>query len=131
MGVRIPPDAPNWSNMETKICTKCSCNKTTDNFYTRRKTKLSSWCKSCNHEQTLERQRALKKLAVEYKGNKCEDCGIIDNQCIYDFHHIDPNTKDFSVSQLRVTMWSEKIQKELDKCLLLCSNCHRKRHTVK
>ena len=113
-----------------KICTKCKLNKTIDNFYIKTKARLYSWCKKCNHIHVLERQRNLKKLAVEYKGSKCQDCLIVDDQCIYDFHHIDKNIKDFTISKYTKTNWSLKLQNELDNCILLCSNCHRKRHIV-
>lgn len=130
MGVRIPPLAPNMKvYMKIKICSKCKQEKSIDNFYSKRNNNYHSWCKLCNHEATLERQRNFKRLAIEYKGGKCEDCGIVDNQVIYDFHHIHPNEKDFNISKFRATTWNKKIENELDKCVLLCANCHRKRHS--
>jgi len=67
-----------------------------------------------------------KKETYRYKGGKCEKCGY--NKCdrALDFHHDDPNKKDFSVSS---NGWSfERRKKEVDKCSLLCSNCHREVH---
>jgi hypothetical protein len=115
--------------MKTKTCSKCKEEKSTNDFYGRRKTNLHSWCKVCNKALTLERQRNFKRMAVEYKGGECQDCGIIDHQAIYDFHHLTPEEKDFNISKFRATSWCDKIEEELDKCVLLCANCHRKRHS--
>lgn len=71
------------------------------------------------------RQRTKNK-AIEYKGGKCLVCGY--NKCsgALDFHHVDPKEKDFSIS--KVTKGWDKVKDELDKCVLLCSNCHREVH---
>lgn len=64
----------------------------------------------------------------------CEICGY--NKCIeaLDFHHRDPSKKDFTISSTRkggkgVGSWPE-LKKELDKCILVCSNCHREIHAA-
>ncbi len=44
-----------------------------------------------------------------------------------DFHHINPEDKIYAVKDLMVRRW-ELIQTEIDKCILLCSNCHREEH---
>ncbi len=56
-------------------------------------------------------------------------CGY--NKCLsaLEFHHIDPLKKDFNISQFRTTSF-ESIKKELDKCDLLCANCHREIHYI-
>lgn len=67
-------------------------------------------------------------MAVEYKGGKCMLCGY--DRCIWalDLHHIDADTKTFSLSVTGLTRSWEKIKKEADKCVLLCANCHREVH---
>jgi hypothetical protein len=58
----------------------------------------------------------------------CIDCGY--NKCVAAlcFHHVEPNRKDFSISKDGNTApWSE-IVIELDKCVLLCLNCHAEAH---
>ena len=65
---------------------------------------------------------------VKLKGDKCEDCGYTYHNDIYDFHHRSPEDKLIAVSTLRRN-W-EKFKAEADKCALLCSNCHRARHTL-
>ena len=116
------------SESTTKYCPKCKITKSISDFYIRRGTQTHSYCKSCVLAQTVERQRNLKRLSVEYKGLTCFDCGIVDHPCVYDFHHIDPSQKDFTIAHRKQYKFDESIKKELDKCVLLCSNCHRKRH---
>ncbi len=80
-------------------------------------------------EVTRQRMRDRKKEAVAYKGGKCEDCGGVFLECAYDFHHLDPTKKDFNVgAKLGKGMTIDTVKVELDKCVLLCANCHRIRH---
>lgn len=73
-----------------------------------------------------EARRKLKARAVAYKGGKCELCGYSKSLAAMEFHHRDPGTKDFKVSGTH-RRW-EAIRPELDKCTLLCANCHRELH---
>ena len=75
-----------------------------------------------------DRRKKVKRMAVEYKGGECEVCGY--NKCVdaFDFHHKDPKEKEFSISSGGRTRAWKKIKVELDKCVLLCSNCHRETH---
>ena len=69
-------------------------------------------------------------MAIKYKGSKCNDCEIYFPDypyVIFDFHHLNPKEKDFDWSKLKLRSESN-IKLELDKCVLLCSNCHRIRH---
>lgn len=109
-----------------KICSKCGDTKKLTEFYKNGST-LHSWCKTCNKENTITRQRNLKKKCVEYLGGKCASCKGVYHPAVYDFHHKDPDKKDFSLSKRSTTNF-QNIVKELDKCLLLCSNCHRIEH---
>ena len=85
--------------------------------------------KNCSSKFSVQKRRkVLKYKAFEYKGGKCEKCGIISIPEIYDFHHIDPLQKDFSISAVGNTYSWDKIKKEIDKCILLCANCHRQIH---
>lgn len=74
------------------------------------------------------RWRATKKKAIAYKGERCCRCGYDEHPAALQFHHLDPKEKDVSWTKLRLRSW-EKIQKELDKCILLCSNCHAIEHS--
>ena len=70
-------------------------------------------------------------MAIEYKGGVCERCGY--NRCIeaLEFHHTDSKGKDFSISEKGYTRSWTMVKKELDKCILLCANCHREIHAQK
>lgn len=74
------------------------------------------------------RREKVKKLSIEYKGGKCQICGY--NKCVdaLEFHHLNPEEKEFGISSKGYTRSWEKVQQELDKCILLCSNCHREVH---
>jgi hypothetical protein len=85
-------------------------------------------CKKCSVEAVQRRREKLKLLAIEYKGGECEICGY--KRCVsaLEFHHLDPNEKEFGVGEKGYTRSIETIKKELDKCILVCSNCHREIH---
>ena len=92
-------------------------------------------CQQC-YEIKFEKQRRnrqeRKRKAVQYLGGKCVDCGLqTDFMSVYDFHHKDAETKSDRVAELisHYRSW-EIVQAELDKCILLCSNCHRIRHEL-
>ena len=81
-----------------------------------------------NSENVSEWRKNIKKKAVEYKGGKCQECGY--DKCIraLKFHHLNPNEKDFNISgQRNIRKW-DKIKEELDKCILVCGNCHDEIH---
>ena len=69
-----------------------------------------------------------KQRAIDYKGGKCSACGY--NKCpdALDFHHLDPTEKEFGLASSGITRAWERVKKELDKCILLCANCHRELH---
>ena len=75
----------------------------------------------------MERVRNLKLKSIKYKGGKCLKCGY--NKCSrsLDFHHLDPLKKDFNISDGKTHNF-EKLKPELDKCILICSNCHGELH---
>jgi hypothetical protein len=76
------------------------------------------------------RTNKRKIKAIEYLGGKCKECGIIVHPAIFQFHHRDPNTKEASWNRkLRYYPW-EKIRRELDKCDLLCGNCHLAKNII-
>jgi len=67
-------------------------------------------------------------MAVEYKGGKCEICGY--DRCIeaLEFHHKSISSKDFGISAKGYTRSWKKVMEELDKCIIVCANCHRELH---
>ena len=68
-------------------------------------------------------------MAVDYKGGKCVICGYDRDVSALEFHHKEGTSKDFGLSTRGITRSWEKTRKELDKCLLVCANCHREIHS--
>lgn len=76
-------------------------------------------------EYHQKRRKSTMDKALEYKGGKCQICNY--NRCAraLEFHHNDPSTKKFGISYDGTYRTWEEVQQELDKCTLLCANCHR------
>lgn len=85
-------------------------------------------CCKCLSEAVQRRRVKLKVLSIEYKGGKCERCGYDKCSAALEFHHTDPTQKDFGIAASGHTKSFEKIKVELDKCIMLCANCHREEH---
>ena len=75
-----------------------------------------------------KRRRKVKLLSVQYKGGKCQICGYDKCTAGFSFHHTDPSKKEYTISQIRFTTFDERTKQELDKCILLCRNCHAEEH---
>lgn len=97
------------------ICERCSNEYV---FYWGRSSVL---CPKC---QGSDKRKAHKLKCVEYKGNCCQQCGY--NKCLaaLEFHHLDRTQKKFEINIAIKYKW-ELVLLELDKCVLLCANCHR------
>jgi hypothetical protein len=126
-----------------KKCKKCKVEKEDVEFnkHYRSKDRLTSWCKICvrdnskkdyeiNKEVYRSRQHAIRKEKKDWfnsiKANlKCEQCGE-SHIATLDFHHTNPSEKEFGIA--RSSRSRENILKEIEKCIILCSNCHRKLH---
>ena len=92
--------------------------------------KAKKW-REDNKDYIREKQREdkrLKKLqAIQYLGGRCSKCLQEFHPAVYEFHHLDPATKDRDPSKMLSLTW-RKVAAELDKCILLCANCHRLTH---
>ena len=68
-------------------------------------------------------------MSIYYKGGQCQLCGY--EKCLQalEFHHLESSCKDFGISDKGYTRSWKKIKEELDKCILLCANCHREVHS--
>ena len=84
-------------------------------------------CGMCN---TNLRRYRVKEKSVQYLGDVCNRCGWSGHISGFDFHHKDPNQKEFQPSAMNLAnrKW-EIVKSELDKCELLCALCHRKEHS--
>ncbi len=76
-----------------------------------------------------KRRKLIRERAIEYKGGKCESCGYQRCNEALEFHHSDPKKKGFSISSKGYTRSWERVKQELDKCMILCANCHRELHS--
>lgn len=123
----------NEKKLTEKYCPKCKTVKSIDEFYRSNTRKNgNSHCKKCSNELTTERQIKMKIRMIEYKGGQCNKCKLKLVDChysVFDFHHINPNSKDINFKHIKSQKW-DKIKKEIDNCELLCSNCHRIKHAL-
>lgn len=133
--------------MTQKTCCKCKLPKDIECFSIKRSSKdgKAKECKSCKrlYNQSLykkhtqrertrlkKRTNELRDWYKELKRNKCcSRCPENHPACI-EFHHLDPKQKAFEIS----TCWRkgysiQRIEEEIAKCIILCSNCHRKEHS--
>lgn len=75
-------------------------------------------------QATTEYRKRIKQALIVAFGNECYLCHRSFPDYVYDFHHIDPSTKEFSIANGN-TKSKERISNEAHKCIMLCSNCHR------
>jgi len=75
-----------------------------------------------------KRRKDLKQMALDYKDNSCELCGYNKCQEALTFHHLKKSGKNFGISGQGYTRSWERVKQELDKCILVCANCHAEIH---
>ena len=133
--------------METKICTKCKRELPIENFRWKNKAnnKRHSQCKECQSKQEKQhyKESLTRKKSVistqqnmlerntaflnEIKSCGCAKCG--DKRLyVLDFHHKDKALKDGTINHFRKSASLENLKNEVDKCIVLCANCHREFH---
>lgn len=119
-------------DIDTKHCPECNKTKHISEFYPRsnRTHKYYSYCRECSSTLTVKRLQDNKAKAIEYKGGKCVICGYNKCQGSLEFHHIDMEQKDYTISNHK-GMSFDNIKLELDKCALVCRNCHGEIHANK
>ncbi len=122
-----------------KTCNECNVEYPISNFHSNGytplgKQKFKSKCKSCSTDLIRDHFSGLimdylSSKGIEYSCIKCNYTNVIGS---LDFHHIDPNCKSFEISTVSRTIsvdrFIEEVIPELDKCELLCPNCHRLEH---
>jgi hypothetical protein len=141
-----------------KTCKTCGIEKPLEAFYAHPDTKLGvgTHCKKCISDKgrgTYDPRRGresyarrrdtilarLKKVRddrkmeyIELLNGRCRDCGIKPGDLwpvdIFDFHHLDSESKDIEIGPMLKKKNQERVLLELKKCVLLCANCHRRRH---
>jgi hypothetical protein len=112
---------------KNRTCLTCNAIKPQENFY-KRANKYTSQCIECFKKSKTYNRNKVKQLAVNYLGGSCSVCGY--NKCLaaLEFHHVDSTTKDKNYSNYK-NAFTDKFKTELDKCVLLCANCHREHHS--
>ena len=131
-----------------KQCRKCLIDKPLEEFSTRTRSKdgKHSYCRSCVKDMMAviynknplkikarndKIRNKLKSLVNEIKLNQsCPICQESEVECL-DFHHVNPTDKDVEIPQLIGMKNETRLLQEIKKCVLICSNCHRKIHSDK
>ena len=125
-----------------KTCTTCG-GSFDPTYFVKDKSRAGGYsnrCKGCDRARRLcpeakakrntrisDRRKVLKDKSIAYLGGKCKICGGVFHSSAFDFHHKKPDNKSFDISSRNNITWERRVA-ELDKCVLLCSNCHREFH---
>ncbi|CAL9977399.1 HNH endonuclease [Vibrio phage D260] len=81
-------------------------------------------CKKCDAQGSGSRRLLNRERLYNYlRENPCTDCGE-ENPIVLEFDHVDPNNKSDNISNMMSKSW-ENIKEEIDKCEVVCANCHR------
>lgn len=113
----------------TRLCRLCAKLLPIENFCNNNKSgQKNSYCNKCHSQKVRTSRQNFKIQCIEYLGGKCVKCGYNNCADAFDFHHRDPKQKDFGIGKHQGTKFSEKVKLELDKCDLVCANCHREIH---
>lgn len=102
-----------------------------DGFYRIGK-RLHSWCKGCFNGYITGRWKDRKVSVIERLGGQCVDCGIAydgENSVVFDLHHTTGTDDKVGDWKTMRRMSDDRLSEELAKCVLLCANCHRMRHS--
>lgn len=111
------------------ICADCGIEKTLDNAYSPEPGIWATKCRKCTRKVQRKSEQSIKQKCVNYKGGTCQICGYSKCNAALDFHHTNPDEKDFSIARKKYSIINEEMKRELDKCVLICSNCHREEHS--
>ncbi len=81
-------------------------------------------CLECRRDAVVRQRRRMKLTLIEEAGGRCALCGFDSWPAALQFHHVDPTTKTFHISNGGRTMSLARLRAEARKCVLLCANCH-------
>src|SRR3984957_6048689 len=104
---------------------KCKCGETDINKFYGNKTTV---CAKCHSQASHSKGKENRLYIIEKLGGSCINCGFNKWKSSLDVHHLDPSKKDVAFSTIRY--WTrDRIDGELQKCVLLCRNCHAAHHS--
>ena len=112
-----------------KKCVTCNKNKRKEDYYFINSRSYLSTCKDCVRKEQREKYNKRADEFNDYKSSLgCSRC--LDKRAyVLDFHHKDRDLKEFTIAKNpNASLKSPRFKEELDKCILLCSNCHREFH---
>jgi len=81
-----------------------------------------------NPKAVSDYRKRAKQYAIKAFKSKCGICGYNKSSQALEFHHLNPDEKDFAMSSKGITRSWNKVSLELKKCICLCANCHREVH---
>jgi hypothetical protein len=84
--------------------------------------------KDKRYQDVNKRVKDRRTELIRKSGSKCFDCQVRYDDYMYDFHHVDPDSKKFTLTGKNLTRRWKDVLIEFEKCVLLCPNCHRTRH---
>jgi len=99
-------------------------------FSLQKQHKIKRWCcLRCGADRIKKMRTSIKQRAVEYMGGQCILCGYDKCASALEFHHLKHSEKKFEFRNNGRSLSVAVMQKELDKCIMLCANCHRELHS--
>lgn len=117
---------------ESKCCTKCKHNLPKSMFYgfTGSPDGLSWECKPCNYQRKTDHKMKVKQALILSVGKeaKCELCAYNGCMAALDFHHVERDDKEMTLSDIQSLKFTQGQLDEMKKCQVLCVNCHREVH---
>src|SRR5438270_9717957 len=82
-----------------------------------------------HREEEIERVRVRQAATLEFlrdlRRRPCQDCGGTFPPWVMDFDHREPSEKSFNVTSARAMLMSRpRLIAEIQKCDIVCANCH-------
>ena len=128
-----------------KVCSTCKTEKPLDEFHRKGSGRVSK-CKECakkyhrehylcNKQRYLERsaswRQKIKKMVANIKNVPCKDCGETYHPEVMEFDHLEGEEKSRCVSTMVGNTSVERLLAEIEKCEIVCANCHRMRTIIR
>lgn len=124
-GLKLKRGARGKKPKDFQFPRKCSCGETDPNKFYGNKTTV---CAKCHLLRTHLKGKENRAYILIRLGGKCINCDFDKWRSSLDVHHLDPKKKDLDFSTIRY--WArDRIDKEIEKCVLLCRNCHAAHHS--